>query len=405
MLFTIIIPTRERCETLEHALRTCVHQSYDELQILISDNCSKDDTREVVESLRDCRVKYVNTGKRVSMSSNWEFAMSHVQKGYVTFLGDDDGLLPGAIEDLAGLIQDTGARTLSWSSVLYFWPASPGLENYVRIPLRNKLLRVSSNLLAKHLVSHRLPYWFGPCLYTGVVDHQVIKKIKEKTGRFFGSVTPDCYSALAVLSESEYHYFSTRPFGVSGLSSRSNGLAFSRSADLRELGPEARLFFSEIDMPVHPKIDLMPGSLESGISEAFLQANDACFGGRLNLDLKTILDRIVQEYSRKDPETYHLGIAHVDKLASRLGLSAHVALLKRRHPNKPRSETDLKCGLDEFLALRLGTGNLHVQNVYDCSMLAGEILGPYSMPPWHTYSMIGRLAAWLHRRTDRMIMW
>lgn len=30
------------------------------------------------------------------MSHNWEFAL-YVHEGWVTFMGDDDGLLPGAI--------------------------------------------------------------------------------------------------------------------------------------------------------------------------------------------------------------------------------------------------------------------------------------------------------------------
>jgi hypothetical protein len=51
----------------------------------------------VVASFKDPRIRYVNTGKHLSMSHNWEFALSHVEKGYVTFVGDDDGLLPGAI--------------------------------------------------------------------------------------------------------------------------------------------------------------------------------------------------------------------------------------------------------------------------------------------------------------------
>ena len=51
--FTVIIPTRERSDTLQHALHTCVIQDYDNLEILISDNLSQDHTREVVESYKD----------------------------------------------------------------------------------------------------------------------------------------------------------------------------------------------------------------------------------------------------------------------------------------------------------------------------------------------------------------
>ncbi len=75
MKFTVIIPTRERADTLYYSLKTCVTQDYDDLEILVSDNFSQDNTREVVESFKDPRIRYINTGKRVSMSDNWEFAV------------------------------------------------------------------------------------------------------------------------------------------------------------------------------------------------------------------------------------------------------------------------------------------------------------------------------------------
>ncbi len=43
--FTIIIPTRERAATLEHALRTVTDQDFASLEIIVSDNASTDNTR------------------------------------------------------------------------------------------------------------------------------------------------------------------------------------------------------------------------------------------------------------------------------------------------------------------------------------------------------------------------
>ena len=87
---TVIIPTRERCDVLEKSLQTVTTQDYDNLQIIVSDNFSNDGTEDIVRSTHDSRVKYVNTGKRLSMSHNWEFALSHVTEGWVTIIGDDE---------------------------------------------------------------------------------------------------------------------------------------------------------------------------------------------------------------------------------------------------------------------------------------------------------------------------
>jgi len=68
--FTVIVPTRERADVLGPALKTVVEQDYDNLRILVSDNFSNDSTRDMVESFRDPRIIYINTGKRLSMSLN-----------------------------------------------------------------------------------------------------------------------------------------------------------------------------------------------------------------------------------------------------------------------------------------------------------------------------------------------
>ena len=107
---TVIIPTRERAVVLENALRTVTSQDYKNLEIIVSDNYSMDGTDKVVEQAKDSRIRYLNTGKRLSMSHNWEFALSHVQDGWVTFIGDDDGLLPRAISRIAEIIQQTKAH-------------------------------------------------------------------------------------------------------------------------------------------------------------------------------------------------------------------------------------------------------------------------------------------------------
>jgi len=110
MKMTVVIPTRERCATLPFALRTCIEQDYADLEILVSDNASRDDTAAVVATFHDPRIRYVNTGTRCSMTRNWEFALQRVTGDYVTFIGDDDGLLPGAVRDVAAFSRPSHPR-------------------------------------------------------------------------------------------------------------------------------------------------------------------------------------------------------------------------------------------------------------------------------------------------------
>lgn len=64
--------------------------------IRFSYNESIDNTRGVVSEFSDIHIRYINTGVRVGMYENWEFALSYVAADFVMYLGDDDGLFPNA---------------------------------------------------------------------------------------------------------------------------------------------------------------------------------------------------------------------------------------------------------------------------------------------------------------------
>src|SRR4051794_23129281 len=109
---TVIIPTRERPDTLAKCLKTALNQDYGNLEVVVSDNCSSPETAAVVRALNDPRVKYFNTGKRISMSHNFEFATSKVEAGWIVLLGDDDGLLPNSLGRLVRLLEASGLQAL-----------------------------------------------------------------------------------------------------------------------------------------------------------------------------------------------------------------------------------------------------------------------------------------------------
>src|SRR5450759_1359590 len=107
--FTVIIPTKDRARYTYHTLRTCALQDYENLEVIVSDDGSTDDTREVVEdaSRKDPRIRYVSPGAAVGMLENFEFALDQVKPGYVIALGGDDGLLPYGIRGMRDVLQDT----------------------------------------------------------------------------------------------------------------------------------------------------------------------------------------------------------------------------------------------------------------------------------------------------------
>lgn len=275
---TVIIPTRERSSVLEKALATVIAQDHDNLEILVSDNASVDHTREVVLDAGDARVKYLNTGRRISMTANWEFALSHVTDGWVTLLGDDDGLLPGALAKVAELARSTQRKAIRSIRCSYSWPSRTG-EAYgrLRVPLgHGHEIRASSVWLDK-LMNGRARYLDLPMLYEGgFVDMSVLHEIKRHSGRVYHSCIPDVFSAIAIASVVPDYVFSHEPLAISGVSSHSTGSSLLTGADQKSNSPVG-VFRSEGNMPLHADIppyagDGFPLSEHALVYECFLQS-------------------------------------------------------------------------------------------------------------------------------------
>ena len=58
------------------------------------DDCSADDTPEVVKSFRDERITYYRQPVNVGMVRNWGEALRLARSEYIIFLSDDDQLRP-----------------------------------------------------------------------------------------------------------------------------------------------------------------------------------------------------------------------------------------------------------------------------------------------------------------------
>lgn len=250
--FNVIVPTRERADTLFHCLRSIVAQDYENLNIIVSDNFSQDNTKQVVDSFCDPRIKYINTGRRISMSHNWEFALAHVTDGWVTFLGDDDGFLPGALEKVSQVIVETGCSAVTSDACVYYWNSEMSCANQLTVPLCEGVeIRNGLDWLGKFMrweaSYHDLPWLY----HGGFASLEVVNAARNDEGKFFLSMIPDVYSAVALASVINNYVAIREPVCVSGVSSHSNGAS---TLGLTKNRTPAEKFLSEGNIPFHSKL-------------------------------------------------------------------------------------------------------------------------------------------------------
>lgn len=91
--FSIVIPTYNRADLLRTAIAIILQQTYKDFELIISNNCSTDNTSEVVKSFKDKRIRYFENEKNIRAEPNMKKAVSYAQGKYIFTQGDDDFIL------------------------------------------------------------------------------------------------------------------------------------------------------------------------------------------------------------------------------------------------------------------------------------------------------------------------
>ncbi len=96
---SVCIPTYNHARVVGDALRSAMAQSYGNLEILVVDNHSEDDTERVVAEIAagDPRVRYVRHAENIGMSRNFSACVDHAAGEYVKFVCADDVLEPDCV--------------------------------------------------------------------------------------------------------------------------------------------------------------------------------------------------------------------------------------------------------------------------------------------------------------------
>jgi glycosyltransferase involved in cell wall biosynthesis len=95
-LVSVGIPTFNRLGMLRRAVESALQQDYPNIQVVISDNASSDETQEWCEALarHDSRVRYVRQPLNLGPTANFAEVFKYAEGGLYCALGDDDWLEP-----------------------------------------------------------------------------------------------------------------------------------------------------------------------------------------------------------------------------------------------------------------------------------------------------------------------
>src|SRR3989344_1865760 len=91
---SVVLPTYNRAHTLERAVRSVLNQTHKDFELIVVDDGSTDNTRDIVVSFADGRIRYIKheSNKGVAEARNTGIGASRAS--LIAFQDSDDEWLP-----------------------------------------------------------------------------------------------------------------------------------------------------------------------------------------------------------------------------------------------------------------------------------------------------------------------
>lgn len=108
-LVSICMPAYNGGQFIRAALASVLHQTYQNFEIIVTDDCSSDNTVDIVRSFSDPRIRLYLNEKNLGLVGNWNYCVSLARGEYIKLMGDDDLLVPITLEkQICGLDSERG---------------------------------------------------------------------------------------------------------------------------------------------------------------------------------------------------------------------------------------------------------------------------------------------------------
>ena len=117
-LISIVLPVYNGAKYLRESIESVIAQTYPNWELLIVDDCSKDETPEIAQEYakRDSRIRYYRNENNLRLPRNLNKGFSLTQGNYLTWTSDDNRYRPTALERMYQALQEDKKAQLVYAS-------------------------------------------------------------------------------------------------------------------------------------------------------------------------------------------------------------------------------------------------------------------------------------------------
>ena len=132
-LVSVVVPTHNDSKYIKVAMSSIINQTYDNLEIVVVDDFSTDDTVKIIESFNDKRIKIIRNDSNRGAAYSRNVGIKNSTGDYVSFMDGDDVWSLNKTEQQVSFMLDKG---YVFTSCLYSFMAEDGssLAKYMSSP-------------------------------------------------------------------------------------------------------------------------------------------------------------------------------------------------------------------------------------------------------------------------------
>ncbi|HZC29125.1 MAG TPA: glycosyltransferase [Gaiellaceae bacterium] len=111
-LVTVLIATHDDAQYLREAVDSVLRQTFDDLELLVVDDASTDETPELLDAIDDPRLRVLRNDAQLGLAASLNRGLEHAQGRYLARLDADDIALPQRLERQLEQMDATGVAAL-----------------------------------------------------------------------------------------------------------------------------------------------------------------------------------------------------------------------------------------------------------------------------------------------------
>lgn len=117
---SIILPTFNRADKIMASIDSVLQQTYSNYELIVIDDGSIDQTKEVVSTIVDDRVRYIKLEQNCGQAAARNIGIRSAAGDYIAFQDSDDKWLPGKLEMQVNALRESDADTgISYHQMRY----------------------------------------------------------------------------------------------------------------------------------------------------------------------------------------------------------------------------------------------------------------------------------------------